>query len=159
MGTSMSVHVGPFVRIKLEPTTYVSNVKTCTKVTCNKHKRASIEKFCPECGSQIEQLGVELEGTIGWQEFLPLKDYKYEDELYNPDYLGETEEILLSNYAGGTHLDENGSVLTLSGEGIPNRMETDMGQFYKRHGTMLDEMKAFFGDKMSVEYGVVSYWS
>ena len=157
MGTSMSIHVGPFVRIKQEPTTYISNVKTCTKVTCSKHKRASIEKFCPECGTQIEQLGVELEGTIGWQEFLPLKDYEYEDELYAPEYFGgDDEEILLSNYASGDYIDiDQGGVITL--EDLTDN--THMERFNERHGTMLEEMKVFFGDKMSIEFGVCAYWS
>lgn len=159
MGTSMSVHVGPFVRVKLEPTTYISNVKCCTNQGCKKHERASIEKFCPDCGTKIETTGVELTGTIGWQEFLPLKDYEYEDELYTPDYLGgEDEEILLSNYAGGSYLDDQGAVLSLSND-LSDRIEIDTNEFNNRHREMLKEMKEFFGNKMTIEYGVCSYWS
>jgi hypothetical protein len=165
MGMYMTAHVGPFVRLKLEPTTYISNVKCCTNASCKRHERASIEKFCPDCGTKIETTGVEVEGTIGWQEFLPLKDYEYEDAMWDiSEWLGnDNESILISNQsATNSDIGEHGGLQSF-GEVDDPSMTSAMSvfcleEFQAAHGVMLEEMKEFFGDKMTIEYGVCIYW-
>ncbi len=159
MGVSVSVYVGPLVKLQLAPTKYIDHVLGCPKPTCSKFGRDTQAKFCPECGNKVDNIDVPREGVLCWNSFQEAVDYKYEDVLYSPEYLGDdNEEILLSNCKAGQYLDaDDGNILLFSE--MSGTITDDLISFRMEHDEMFLEMAKFFGDKFTIEFGVCSYWS
>lgn len=152
----MSTYIGPFVRVKLQPIKYVETINTCPDTDCKKHDYGSTDaSFCSVCGSKIEAVDISRDGVRGWGDFLEDCDYEFEDVLYGPEYLGEhdVEEILLCN-TGNYHKDSDGGVWSLADMNQHERVA-----FIEKHQVLLDRMKQFFGDNLTIDYGVCTFWS
>lgn len=160
MGVSVSVYVGPLVKLQLTPTKYIAHEVACPNVDCSQFGESNIRaKFCSECGTTIANVDVPREGVLCWNSFQEAVDYKYEDVLHSPEDLGnDKEEILLSNCKAGQYLDaDDGHVLLFSERS--RTMRDDLISFRMSYDEMFTEMAKFFGDKFTIEFGVCSYWS
>ena len=157
MGVSQSVYIGPYVRLEMAATTRDQVIASCTNESCKQHGRRVHSKFCPDCGAKVDDVTITVNAVVGFNDFLESVDYEHEDELWMPEYLGGTgEQILLCNY-GDYHFYEDSLVRSLAD--VNEQLATEMTIFNERHKVLLEKMQKFFGDKMSVHYGVCSYYS
>lgn len=64
MGTSYTVHVGPYLECSFSLVTRTRTLHTCTNEECEKHgyTLVSTYKFCPICGSIVGYYDVKYEG-------------------------------------------------------------------------------------------------
>jgi hypothetical protein len=159
MGVSVSVYVGPFVKLQLTPTKYIDHVLGCPKPTCSKFGNSTQAKFCPECGTKVDNIDVPREGVLCWNSFNEATDYKYEGDLHSPEYLGnDDEEILISQGKAGRYVDvDDGTPFMFSD--MSSTVADEIIVFKTEYEELFIEMFEFFGDNLTIEFGVCAYWS
>ncbi len=140
MGTSRSIHLGPFVRI---PTQY--KVTEINKPTCvDGHKVYNGDKFCPECGKPIHIITVPKSREMGQWELLDgEKLYTYHE--------GETT-YFLSNIFLSTRIDTEENKFTVIDHNHILEMLKEFSEAFKDE---IATLEAKIGQKLTVEFGFV----
>ena len=156
MGSSVSVYVGPYIKINLKATTYDRDILCCTNMLCTDYKKEVDDKFCRCCGGMIIVSTVSRVGSLDWRDFDEYTNYKYEAEFCSPEVCGDENNDIVICDEDGTYLDYEGGELPLSETDFNVRRLVD---FETKHKTALDAMRAFFPKgHVTIEIGVCSYW-
>lgn len=157
MGSSVSVYVGPYIKINLKSTTYDRDVLCCTNMLCKDYKEEVTDKFCRSCGGMIIVSTVSRTGSLDWSAFDEHTNYNYEADFHSPEYLGDENTDIVICDEDGTYLDYEGGNLPLSAADVDVRR---LQVFETKHKITLDAIKAFFPKGyVTIEIGVCAYWS
>lgn len=140
MGTSRSIHLGPFVRI---PTQYkVTEIK---KPTCvDGHKVYNGDKFCPECGKPVQEITVPKSRAMDHWDLL-------DDEKLYTYHEGETTYFLSNRYLD-TRIDTDENKFSVIDH---NRILEMLKEFSETFKDEIATLEAKVGQKLTVEFGFV----
>lgn len=155
MGMRLSVTIGPYVEVigKLTKT------KIKVKRVCPNHPNQKNDnaKFCPACGTEIQNVDY-TETKVLTPSRVLWSDERFEDSIYSPEGM---EEIFLPNKSVPKKIkidsDYGGTVDLSSVDEIKDNQLKWMQETYSEEINFLIEN--FGKDKVSVKWGVVSYWS
>lgn len=157
MGSSVSVYVGPYIKINLKETTYNRDILCCTNMLCKEYREPVSDTFCRACGSMIVVSTVPKTGSLNWSSFNEHTKYAYESDFCSPEYLGDENNDIVICDEDGTYLDYEGGNLPLSEADFNVRRLVD---FETKHKTPLDAIRAYFPNgHVTIEIGVCAYWS
>ena len=156
MGSSVYTHIGPYLRISLQPLQYTENVNCCDHYQCESYHVETDDTFCRRCGSKVGFINVQRQGQRTWADFNQHNNYEYEGDFQSPEYIGGDNEEVILCYDEALELDDDVGYLSLATVDT----KSDLQAFEFKYKKALDEIRAFFSDThVTVEYGVCSYWS
>ena len=151
----LSVTIGPYVQVIGKITkTEIKVKRVCPNHPNQKNDNA---KFCPTCGTEIQNVDY-TETKVLTPSRVLWSDERFEDSIYSP---GGMEEIFLPNKSVPKKIkidsDYGGTVDLSSVDVIKSDQLKWMQETYSEEINFLIEN--FGKDKVSVKWGVVSYWS
>ena len=152
MGMSVSVYVGPYLKVVSDLTSTVTKTK---KACVNGHKVNS-SKFCPDCGKET----VNIEFEVKEKRYILWTELESEDDLWSPEGFSK---ILLptSNRKGSIRVRvENSEETNLTDVDITGKKVDEIKWFHKEYDKYIRVLKSFYGeDNIEICWGIISYWS
>jgi len=140
MGTSRSIHLGPFVRI---PTQY-ETTETKKPICVDKHRVYNGDKFCPECGKPIQEITVPKSRALNrWDFFDNEKLFVYHE--------GEAT-YFLPNIFLDSHVDTEENKFAIIDH---TRIIEMLKEFSETFQDEIAVLEAKVGQKLTVEFGFV----
>lgn len=140
MGTSRTIHLGPFVRI---PTQY-EITETKKGICVDNHRVYNGDKFCRECGKAVQQITVpESRALNSWDYFDNEKLFVYDE--------GETS-YFLSNLFLDTRIDTGENKFAVIDHSQILEMLKEFSETFKDE---IATLEAKVDQKLTVEFGFV----
>ena len=161
MGSDFSVIIGPYIEVKGE---IVKNVEKVKRI-CPNHSKDKItnEKYCPKCGSLIENKDHIVKQVMSVDDILYEFDNNYEGKLYKPYGLNSKSTILLPNtkapngYKIPSSYDNGGVVEFQNLDQVSTDQKIWLTNHYKKYIDVLNQ--TFGDDKVDIKWGYIGYWS
>ena len=159
MSLAHTVYVGPYLLIfkRRRPTSEVR--RSCPTVQCEKHKediRDQKVKFCPGCGSPIEEVTFPARDSIPFD--VP-EDTDGELHTILDGYGSELNEKYVISYledGPGQSFDPTRE-LYVSEDITPERIQSDLRKFEQKFSRHIQKIKNVFGESnVKLQWGVLS---
>lgn len=154
MGVSKETYIGPYVKIRAETQEYDKTLTSCPNEPCENHGSELETPYCNMCGSKSTEITVKREGVLSFADFMESTDYCYEIDLWVPEtlscmYRDDNCDVVLFGLSDHEWVTEV----------FPDDIGEGLRNLFVEHKDAINAMKEFFGDKMSVHYGVCTFYS
>ena len=151
MGLDLSIHVGPYLSVP--ESKLVTEVKI--KRVCPKHQTVHPDaKYCPECGTEIQNVEFEDKKDIYTSQLLWSLGWK--DALYS---VGGLDVLLPNAHAPnqiGVDLEIN-DIHELND--VDELIAYQKLWFQDKYGPIIQDLKKEFGDEeVIIKWGIITHW-
>ncbi len=163
MGSHITFHSGPYIKIKSKKIVRQKIIRGCDKSGCRNHNKNISDttiNFCASCGTVIHNIEIEQNTNYGWYGFADDFDrIDFFQHLSGDDngweYIVENENRPAKSPAK-IKLDDDGRMQDIEGDKINEEMI-----WFKNHfSDFIAQLKEIFGeDNVIVGYGVSSYYN
>lgn len=162
MGMNLSVNVGFYFQVKEQLKEISNTVSTCINKQCKTHGKWSNQKFCAECGSEVQSvISVKRENTASSYKLLP---EDFEDTICSFEGLDETFWVFNfsieddSKFCRSFDKYSNEKPLEIPYSEIENKI-TALKENNEEVKGIIKYMTDTYGeDSIDLKYGVFSYY-
>jgi len=164
MGAYLNTFVGPYIRLTCRKEDGFDEYKTCIKIGCDYHfkrlrGRDMENKFCAECGIELEMTKVPEVKTISYLDWLYSNkeiESEFRDDLTRITFSeNELEQYLMSNTSDniGDYLQYDGAL-----EHDPDVVEESTSKFKDEFKKIISGLTDFFGEEnVAIKWGTIIY--
>lgn len=157
MGSSISIHVGPYMLVKKKSIDKSTTVQECNNTECTNLGVAVKTQFCACCGNKVSDRTITITTVKNINEILHKKEFT--DELVCA-FESKTVDILIPNQRvpDGLRIDayDNSVTEVLFDE----RATREVLWFFSNYTNVLSAIVKEYGeDNIEVKWGIITYYN